>query len=202
MLLRYSPTSPYVRKVTASAHELGLFERLELLPTNSWDPASDLPESNPLGKVPTLVLEGGEILYDSPVICEYLDHLGGGRLFPAPGPARWAALRDQALGDGLLDAAVLLFIERARRPQEERSAWWQQLQLDTVNRALDTLEERAGSFAGLADIGQLTAAVALGYVDFRFAEMEWREGRPQLAAWYAEAAARPALQATVPRDPA
>jgi len=203
MRLRYSPTSPYVRKVTASAHELGLFDRLELLPTNPWDPATDLAEDNPLCKVPTLLLDDGEALYDSPVICEYLDHLaGGGRLIPAPGPARWRVLRDEALGDGVIDAAVLLFVERNKRDEGMRSAWWQELQQLTVSRSLDQLEGAVARFAGEPDIGQLTVGVALGYLDFRFSELGWRDGRTQLADWYTGFSRRPSLQATTPRDPA
>lgn len=201
MRLRYSPTSPYVRKVTATAHELGLFDRLELVPTNAWDPASDLPADNPLGKVPTLLLDDGEVLYDSPVICAYLDALAGHRLLPASGPERWRVLRNEALADGVLDAAVLIFIERNKRPEGERSAWWEQLQLDTVNRAVDALERYAADFGASADLGQLTAACALGYLDFRLPELAWRSGHPALERWFGEFAARPALQATTPVDP-
>ncbi len=202
MRLRYSPTSPYVRKVTATAHELGLFGRLELVPTNPWDPASDLPGENPLGKVPTLVLDDGEALYDSPVICAYLDALAGDRLIPASGPTRWRVLRDEALGDGVLDAAVALFVERNRRAEGERSAWWEQLQRDTLTRSLDVMEGLAAGPDDPPDLGQLTFAVAIGYLDFRFPDLHWRHGRPNLDRWYEAFADRPSLQATMPRDPA
>jgi glutathione S-transferase len=202
MRLRYSPTSPYVRKVTTTAHELGLFDRLELVPTNAWDPASDLPADNPLGKVPTLLLEDGEVLYDSPVICAYLDSLAGDRLLPVNGAARWQTLRNEALADGVLDAAVLVFIERGKRDEDQRSAWWEQLQLDAVARALDAMEGYAGSLGTEPDLGQLTFACALGYLDFRFPELGWRQGRAALDGWYAAFASRPSLQATIPRDPA
>jgi len=201
MRLRYSPTSPYVRKVTAIAHELGLFDRLELVATNAWDPVSDLPADNPLGKVPTLLLDDGEALYDSPVICAYLDALVGDRLLPAGGSARWQVLRNEALADGVLDAAVLVFIERNKRDEAQRSAWWEQLQLDTVARALDVMEGLADGFEAEPDLGQLTFACALGYLDFRFPELEWRQGRPALDRWYETFASRPSLQATTPRDP-
>jgi glutathione S-transferase len=202
MRLRYSPTSPYVRKVTATAHELGLDERIERVPTNAWDPASDLPGDNPLGKVPTLLLDDGEVLYDSPVICAYLDDLAGGRLLPASGPARWRVLRDEALADGVLDAAVLVFIERNKRDEGQRSDWWQQLQLDTVTRSLDVLDGLAKEYGDAPDLGQLAVACALGYLDFRFPELAWRQGRAALDGWHAAFAARPSLQATIPRDPA
>lgn len=202
MRLRYSTTSPYVRKVTSTAHELGLFDRLELVPTNAWDPASDLPEDNPLGKIPTLLLDDGEVLYDSPVICAYLDALAGDRLLPGAGPERWRVLRNEALGDGVLDAAVLVFLERNRRGEGERSAWWEQLQLDTLARSLDAMEPLAAGFEGGVDLGQLTFGCALGYLDFRFPELHWREGRPALDRWYEGFVDRPSLQATMPRDPA
>lgn len=202
MRLRYSPTSPYVRKVTATAHEVGLFDDLELVPTNAWDPASDIASDNPLGKVPTLLLDDGEALYDSPVICAYLDDLASGGLLPAAGPERWRVLRNEALGDGILDAAVLVFIERNKRGDGERSAWWEQLQIDTLTRALDALEGLAGGFGDRFDLGQLGIACALGYLDFRFPELHWRRGRPALDRWYEAVADRPSLQVTMPRDPA
>ena len=201
MRLRYSATSPYVRKVTATAHELGLFDRLELVPTNAWDPASGIASDNPLGKVPTLLLDDGEALYDSPVICAYLDAQAGGRLLPAEGMARWQVLRNEALGDGVLDAAVLVFIECNKRGDGERSAWWEQLQRDTIGHALDAMEPLAGGFGADADLGQLTFACALGYLDFRFPELHWRQGRPALDRWYEGFVDRPSLQATMPRDP-
>ncbi len=201
MRLRYSPTSPYVRKVTTTAHELGLFDRLELIPTNAWDPASDLPKDNPLGKVPTLLLDDGEVLYDSPVVCAYLDSLAGDLLLPVSGAARWQTLRNEALADGVLDAAVLVFIERGKRDEGQRSAWWEQLQLDAVARALDAMEGYADGFGAEPDLGQLTFACALGYLDFRFPEVGWRQGRANLDSWYATFASRPSLQATIPRDP-
>ena len=116
MKLRYSPTSPYVRKVTVTAQETGVQPRIERVPTVTTDPASGLAKDNPLGKVPTLILDDGERLYDSPVICEYLDGLhGGAKIVPPAGPERWVALRRQALADGILDAAVLRLME-TRRP--------------------------------------------------------------------------------------
>lgn len=202
MRLRYSPTSPYVRKVTATAHELGLSDRLELVPTNAWDPASDIAGDNPLGKVPTLLLDDGEVLYDSPVICAYLDALAGGRLLPAEGMARWQVLRNEALGDGVLDAAVLVFLERNKRGDGERSAWWEQLQRDTLDHALDAMASLVDGFGDAPDLGQLTFGVALGYLDFRFPDLQWRQQRPALERWYEGFVDRPSLQATMPRDPA
>ncbi len=117
MKLRYSPTSPYTRKVVVTAAELGLGDRIERIPTNTRDPNSDLPRDNPLGKIPTLITDEGDRLYDSPVVCEYLDSLHDGtRLFPPAGGARWRALRLQALGDGIIDATILCVVE-GRRPR-------------------------------------------------------------------------------------
>ena len=129
MKLRYSPTSPYVRKVLVCAKERGLDGRIEPVPTNPTDPKTDLAKYNPLVKVPALVLDDGEVLYDSPVICDYLDSLHDSEpLIPAAGPARWAALRQQALADGILDAAILRMIETTRRPEALRWAGWSERQ--------------------------------------------------------------------------
>jgi len=202
MKLRYSPTSPYVRKVTVTAHETGLHDRIERVPTVTTDPASGLAKDNPLGKVPTLITDAGESLIDSPVICEYLDSLHkGSKLVPA-GPARWTALRREALADGILDAAVSR-MQESRRPANEQSPAWIEKQKTVIGRALDAFEveaDRLGDPAGAVDIGQITIAVALGYLDFRFAGDDWRKGRPRLAAWYERFSRRPAMVATVPKD--
>ncbi len=222
MKLRYSPTSPYVRKVSVAAIELGLAGRIERIPTDTQDRDSGLAEHNPLGKVPALILDDGAVLYDSPVICEYLDSLHDGpRMFPAAGSARWTALRQQALGDGILDAAILHMLETLRRPEALRWQRWIAQQTAKVTRALDQFEAEApeiegalegalegtlegaleGALEGPATIGQITAGCALGYLDFRFADPDWRSGRPRLAAWYEEFAQRPAMQETVPQAP-
>jgi glutathione S-transferase len=198
MQLRFSPTSPYVRKVVVTAHELGLADRVELITTNPWVPDPALFRDNPLGKVPALTTDEGDVLFDSPVICEYLESLAGPRLFPDSGRARWQALRLQALGDGLLDAAVLWRLE-TQRPADERSSDWQVLQQDAVSRALDALEHEAAHWAEDVNIGHVTVACALGYLDFRFASEDWREEHPTLAAWYQDFAARPSMVATVPK---
>jgi glutathione S-transferase len=136
------------------------------------------------------------------VICEYLESAaGGGRLFPAAGPARWAALRRQALADGILDAAVLRLLE-GRRPAEQQSSMWFERWKTAMARALDVLEKEAAHFGDAFDIGHIAAAAALGYIDFRFAGDEWRNGRPALAAWFDKAGRRPSVAATTPREPA
>jgi len=198
MILRFSHTSPFARKVTALAAETGLASRIEAIKTNAWDPATDLPKDNPLGKVPALVTDDGQCLYDSPVICEYLDSLHNGRrLFPASGPARWTALRRQALADGILDAGLQCVIETLRRPAEFRWEGWVERQKVGIARAIDQLELEADDLSKQFTIGELTIACALGYLDFRKI-LDWRQGHPKLADWYAEVENRPCLAATVP----
>lgn len=202
MKLRYSPTSPYVRKVTVTAIETGLDGKIERVPTMPWDPATDLPRENPVGKVPTLIADGGEALYDSPVICEYLDGLHSGRkLFPPSGGARWTALRRQALADGILDAAVARVVEMRERKEEMRSKWWLDRQKGVCDRGLDALEEEIGSFGPDVTIGHICAGVVCGYMDLRLPSDEWRKGRPRLAKWYEAFAKRPSMVATFPQDP-
>lgn len=198
MKLRYSQTSPYVRKVTMTIIECGLEDAVERVETNAWAPDTDLPSDNPLGKVPALVLEDGSALFDSPVICEYLDSLHDRlRLFPPIGPDRWAALRFQALGDGLNDAAVARRLEMMR-PDGERSDKWIARQTAAMGRALDALEELADTLGAEPSIGTIAVASALGYVDLRFSEDGWRNGRPKLAAWFETASKRPSYLQTLP----
>ncbi|AWK89272.1 glutathione S-transferase N-terminal domain-containing protein [Azospirillum thermophilum] len=198
MKLRWSATSPYVRKVMMVIIERGLDSAVERQQTDAWSPETDLPKDNPLGKVPALVLEDGTTLFDSPVIVEYLDSLGSGpALFPAAGPARWTALRLQALADGICDAAILRRLE-TNRPDGEKSVAWADRQGRAVARALDLLEAEADGLGGDLTIGTLAVMVALGYLDFRFGHEPWREGRPKLAAWFATASDRDSFRRTAP----
>jgi glutathione S-transferase len=200
MKLRYSTTSPYARKCLVVVHETGLESRVDLVPTAPWG-ETDLPRDNPLGKVPTLIADGGEALYDSPVICEYLDSLhDGARLVPAAGGARWSQLRLAALGDGLLDALVNKRIETAIRPEAARWPGWIERQNLAVSRGLDALEAECAGWGDAFQIGQIVVACALAYIEFRFADEPWRQRRPRLAAWYAEAAKRPSMVASEPRE--
>jgi len=198
MKLRYSPTSPYVRKVLVAAIETGLDKRIELVTTSTTDPASGLINDNPLGKVPALQLDDGSSLYDSPVICEYLDGLHNGpKLLPPSGPQRWTVLRRQALADGFMDAAVLRRGEYMR-PDGEKSPAFLALQRQKMASAADALEKEAASFGTALDIGLISIACALGYADFRHAADEWRKSRPALAKWYEGFAKRPSIQRTAP----
>ncbi len=198
MKLRLSPTSPYARKVMVLALETGVASRLEPVVTNAWDPATDLGKDNPLGKIPALILDDGTVLYDSPVICEYLDSLHEPPpMFPPAGPERWTALCRQALGDGMMDATVAVFLER-RKPPEQRSDPWILRQHTSIQRALNALEGEAAQIAGRVDIGTITLACALGYLDLRLADSPWRGDHPTLAAWYEGFANRPAMRETAP----
>ena len=196
MKIAYSAASPYVRKVMACAIARGIGGRIETWAVGTTDPA--LLPVNPLSKVPTLVTDDGESLFDSPVICEYLDSLGDSpKLFPAAGPARWTALRQQALGDGILDASQPRRREIAL-PQDEGRIGYIELQRGKVSRALDALEAQAGKLGKLTTIGEITIGCALGYLDFRFAGEPWRPGHPKLEAWYAEVVKLPPLAETMP----
>ena len=196
MKLAYSPASPYVRKVMACAIARGIADRVEKWTVGTTDPA--LLPVNPLSKVPSLLTDDGMALYDSPVICEYLDSIGDApALFPPVGPARWKALQLQALGDGMMDACQPRRREIAL-PQDEGRIGYIQTQRAKVVRALDVLEADAGSLGQLAGIGEITVACALGYLDFRFGNEPWRPGHPKLEAWYAGVVTLPALAQTMP----
>lgn len=201
MKLMYSPTSPYVRKVMIIAIERGLDRKIEKAP-QAASPVSGnkvLEKANPLGKVPALELDNGTTLFDSPVICEYLDSRHrGAKVFPAAGARRWKALRQQAIGDGLLDAALLARYEIAMRPEKLRWTEWLDGQKRKIVQSLDLLEKEAKELGGGLTIGQITVACALGYLDFRFGDMNWRKGRPKLAAWYDKFSRRKSMQATIP----
>ncbi len=198
--LRYSTTSPYVRKVSATIMECGLENHIQRIPTNPWAADTDLGTDNPLGKVPALTLGDGTVLFDSPVICEYLDSLGSApRLFPPSGVERWTALRQQAMGDGILDAAVGRLLE-GRRSTEQRSEVFISRYMAAIDRALNVLEDESAQLAERWSIGQLTVACALGYLDFRFATDDWRDNRQRLAAWYESFKDRPSLRETVPHE--
>jgi glutathione S-transferase len=200
--LHYSTASPYVRKVMAVAIETGQADRLEPV-TRTITPVqqdADLVRDNPLGKVPCLVTEDGVALFDSRVICEYLDSLHDGpKMFPPSGQARWTALRRQAEGDGILDAAVLTRYETSLRPEERRWPEWIEGQKQKFRRALDGLEAETGAFDETIDIGTITIGCALGYLDFRYQDENWRASRPRLAAWFERFSERPSMARTAPQ---
>jgi len=201
MKLCYSPTSPYVRKVMVIAIETGLDAQIEILTKNVWAPDTDMVSINPIGKVPALVLDNGNALFDSPVICEYLDSIGNGGFFPKEGDVRWNALRLQALADGVMDAAILRLLE-GKRDEGTRSENWIARQKAAMERGLDALENDLDSLSGNLTIGGITVGIMLSYLDFRFAVDHWRATRPGLADWYEGFASRPSVVATEPKDPA
>jgi len=203
MKLHWSPRSPYVRKVMIAAHELGLQDRLECLRTvvGGTKPHRDLMTRNPLGKIPTLELEDGTVIYDSFVVIAYLDTLHARpKLIPADGVAWLTALRRHALGNGMLDVALAALGERFRpadRQSEAHLTLWH-LKLRTC---VDALEQEAEALAGdRFDLGHLAIGVALAYLDFRFESEKWREGHPKLAAWHATFNDRPSVVANPPVD--
>jgi glutathione S-transferase len=201
MKLRVNKASPFARKARILARETGLAGRIEEIET-TVSPVSaneDLARENPLVKIPALVTDAGDTLYDSAVICEYLDTLhAGSKFFPADGPRRFAALRRQALTDGIMEAAVLTRYETAVRPEQLRWKDWIEGQKRKIFGALGVLEREVDGWSGDFDIGQVGVACALGYLDFRFAAWEWRSAHPRLAAWYEGVSRRPSVAATAP----
>ncbi len=201
MILRSSPASPFVRKVRIAIALLGLDDKIEVRDTDLNSEDDSIRRQNPLGKIPALVLDDGSVLYDSRVILEYLDHLaGGGRILPKDPEKRFAALRLQALCDGVLDAGVLQVYESRYRPPEMKVQAWVERQQGKVKRALDALEASPpkldSKIATLPDVGQIALACVLGYGDLRFGG-EWRKDHPKLVAFHdAFAAQVPAFAAT------
>ena len=195
MKLYNNPASPFGRKCRVIAHELGLkLEEIHTMPFQS----ADLRRINPLGKIPALVLDDGSVLIDSPVICEYLNHVGGGKFFPGMSifrhnSGRWKALGLQALGDGLADATVtwVLLGREEHAPEKARAR-----QMETIPAALDALENV--KFAKDPTIGEISVACALGYMELRLTDLDWRCTHPKLSSWYAQFCEYPSMKATAP----
>ena len=184
LTLRAVLASPFARKTVLAAHHLGLADRIKVVAADTGDPNDDLRQQNPLGKIPTLVLEDGTTFYDSRVILECLDEMaGGGKIFPK-GEARLDVLRRQALCDGIMDAAILQVYEARWRPEDRREQKWLDHQAGKVKRALDTLETSPPPLHDPIDAGDISLACALGYLDFRFGGT-WRKSYPKLVAWLA-----------------
>ncbi|MBB6469101.1 glutathione S-transferase [Aminobacter lissarensis] len=199
MKLFYAASSPFVRKVFIVAKERGLHDKLELVTANPWQPNNPILASNPAGKMPTMLLDSGEPLYDSHVICEYLDNLGKGpKFFPDLGPSRWVALRQSALGDATMEAMIARRME-SRRPDGERSQGWLERQRAVVDRCLDQMEDEVGSLNDFT-IGAVSWLCALGHLGFRFADEPWQTNRPKLTGWYDALQKRASVIETVPHD--
>ncbi len=199
MKLYHAGPSPFARKVRVVAAELGLTDKIEEVPLNPYDRPDNLMASSPLGKIPCLVLDDGTPLYDSPVICEYLNDLAGGSLIPASGMERFIALRRCALADGVLDQAFNISGEVNRRPENERSPKWIEHWRSSVAAGIDQIGAEIGESTGPIDMVQIGFGVALGYADFRMADMlDWRANNAALAEWYTEFSQRPSMQGTRP----
>lgn len=182
MILRSSPASPFGRKVKIAMNLLGLASRVRIDVADTLDPEDSIRQQNPLGKIPALVLEDGRVIYDSRVICEYFDHLaGGGKIIPA-GDKRFDALTLQALADGIMDAAILKIYEIRFRDPATHNAKWVSHQDGKIQRALAALNSAPPAIGALPNIGAITLACALGYLDLRF-EGGWRSDYPRLVPW-------------------
>lgn len=199
MQLYYASTSPFVRKVRVTAYCLNLNDDIELLDSAAHPVERDerIAAFNPLAKVPALRTEEGMCLYDSRVICEYLNERAQGSLVPQQGDARWVSFTLQALGDGLMEAALLVRYEFTARPEDKQWEGWADGQLKKIQAALIETERNVKHFSPVpSDLGQIAIACGLGYLDFRFGELNWREDFPQTAAWFATFSAHPAMVAT------
>ncbi len=202
MKLYYSAASPYVRKCMVVAIEAGIDGRIQhepvaVMPTK---PNTDLGKENPLMKLPTLVTDDGMALYDSRVICEYLDSQHAGTpLIPKAGPDRWRVLRWQAMADGITDAGLLCRYETVVRAEDKRSAEWMSGQMTKVTQGLDMAENDSALLSGPINLGQIALACSIGWLEFRNVAGDIRKTRPKLTAWYEAFSRRPSMQATTPK---
>jgi len=201
MKLCYSSTSPFARKVVIVAIEKGLRDKIEFTAPDVSDVFKGINPANPLGKIPSLELEGGELIFDSIVICEYLDRIGeGAPLFPADTLERAKVLTLHTMANGMTDAAFSRRWDNTALPEGERSpTWCARLRL-AMEKTLDQFEARTREFDGKVDIATIALACALGYIDLRFGDENWREGRPNLTTWYDAFSKRPSVQETAPPD--
>lgn len=202
MKLYYSSTSPFVRKVNIFAIEAGLDKQVEWVKTNPWQAEEGLTTENPLSKIPTLITDDEKVIYDSRVICEYLDSVHTGeKLIPEQGEARWHVLRLQALADGILDAGILRFMEK-KRESGQRSPDWDSMQKGSVERSLNYLERTFSDWTDNKDlnIGIISVACTLGWLDFRFSDEDWRIGRPKLKLWFEQFSNRSSMRKTLPTE--
>ena len=196
MKLFYSTTSPFVRKVMATAIAAGVETKIERVTTNPWESPPELLAQNPLAKVPCLISDDGLGLFDSPVICDYIASLGDGSLLAAGGTVRWIQLKQQALADGIMDAAIIRRNE-ATRPEEDARAKNMERQRQIMEGGLAALEHEPP--ADQLDIGTITIGCCLGYLDLRFAHEPWRDAHPKLDRWFTAFSQRPEMTETAPK---
>lgn len=200
LTLYHSPASPYVRKVLVLAHEAGIADQIEIVPASGspLDPGTAPVAANPLGKIPTLARPDGSALYDSRVICDYLNARAQAGFYPQ-GARRWDALTLEATADGMLDAALQMVYEHRLRPEEMRLAAMVEGQWSKIARSLDAIETRWMAYlAGPLCIGQIALGCALGYLDLRHDARAWRSSRPDLSAWFAQISERESMRMTAP----
>lgn len=201
MKLHYATASPFVRKAMVTAIECGFDKSLTLLPTNPHQSTLALVAANPFSKIPALELDNGEVIYESLLICEYLDEMaGGGIVFPKDKARRLAMLRRHALANGLMEVSVLRRVESVRGQDADRDKNIARQAMITT-RALDLLENAAPTLDDILDLGNLSIVIALDYLDFRFPGDSWRQSRPALAGWHEQYSKRDSLKVTVPQDP-
>ncbi|WP_310427717.1 glutathione S-transferase N-terminal domain-containing protein [Chamaesiphon sp. VAR_48_metabat_135_sub] len=216
MKLYYSVTSPYARKVLVLIQEKGLGDRVDLTLCNPFADVEKLQRVNPLRKIPVLILDDGSSLYDSPVICEYLDSLGGVPrlralqvdslqenrdipMIPTTGIDRFNVLRQQAIADGIMDAAIAIVMETRRTDAEQSTAWINRW-ATAINASLDVLETEIQNSDDNIDVGKITIGCALGYLDFRLSDLHWRNERGYLTKWFDRFVTRKSMKQTVPID--
>jgi len=199
MKLIYSGTSPFVRKVSVTLLETGLEGRVEkeTVAITPVKPGDVVPAHNPLGKVPCLITDDGTALFDSRVITRYLDTLHDGTKLYPEGAALWKVLTLEAMADGMLEAAVLMIYERLLRTEEQKSPEWVEAQWLKISRTLAHLDKQVSALEPLS-MASIAVGAALGYLDFRFADRNWRALAPNLAVWEAGFSQRPSMQATLP----
>jgi glutathione S-transferase len=194
--------SPFVRKVDIGLHELGISDDIERLPmvASPTQPNSELVAINPLGKLPTLILDNGDILNGSAVILEFFDDFqGNNKLIPSKGTERWEALSLQGLSDGMMEAQVIHYYEKERRPIDKQWKDWADGQMGKIDRVLVYLENRTESFADKLNVGNISLACALGFLNLRFAEKQWSKDYPSLANWFVEFSKRQSMVVTAPK---
>jgi glutathione S-transferase len=198
MKLYARPASPFVRKVRVMARETGLVDKIEEIMLGSPEEMmTEMPKHNPLGKIPALILDDDSILYDSKVICEYLDTLHDEpRFFPADEAKRWPALMLQGLADGISEAIIVASMNKFMRPDEYVYEPAVTFQLEKAERALADLNGKVQEFGDVLTIGSVSVACAIGYTDFRFPDLGWRDQNPELTAWNADFSERPSMKAT------
>ena len=198
MKLYCSARSPFARKVRVFALETGLASQIEEISASLAGDDDAFLRHNPIGKIPALITDEGETIVESRIILEYLDTLHPGpAMIASEGEARWAAFRQEALADGVLDSSVSILIETRRQLGKQSSGFTRRL-LDRIERCLQALNAEVKTFGDVITVGQIATGCTCGYVDLRHPDLGWREDLPELAAWYENFSKRPSMIATVP----